>query len=85
MKPRVIASCLWIGFLIRLGIATAGEVPTGEAKAGSLVPESAKVSIECDRTEYFLGENVLLHFVLENAGDARRCNRSDHIPVDRMR
>jgi hypothetical protein len=30
------------------------------------VPEGAKVTLEFDRPDYFLGENVLLHFVLEN-------------------
>ena len=32
------------------------------------VPEGAKVTLELDRPEYFLGENVLAHFVLENTG-----------------
>jgi hypothetical protein len=32
------------------------------------VPDGAKVTLETDRQEYFLGENVLVHFVLENTG-----------------
>ncbi len=32
------------------------------------VPEGAKVTLETDRQEYLLGENILVHFVLENAG-----------------
>lgn len=32
------------------------------------VPEGAKVTLEFDKAEYFLGENVLVHFILENAG-----------------
>ena len=32
------------------------------------VPSGAKVTLETDRREYFLGENVLLHFTLENTG-----------------
>lgn len=33
------------------------------------VPEGAKVTLELDRPDYFLGENVLVHFVLQNTGD----------------
>jgi hypothetical protein len=32
------------------------------------VPEGAKVTLELDKKERFLGENVLVHFVLENVG-----------------
>ncbi|MCY3021954.1 MAG: hypothetical protein NTW87_23325, partial [Planctomycetota bacterium] len=32
------------------------------------IPESARVTIGFDRTECFLGENVLVHFTVENAG-----------------
>jgi hypothetical protein len=35
---------------------------------GMPVPEHAKVAIELDRKEYFLGENVLLHFCIKNTG-----------------
>lgn len=34
--------------------------PTGS------VPEGARVTLESDRTNYFLGENILIHFILEN-------------------
>jgi len=40
-----------------------------EASAKNPVPAGAKVSVVCDRQEYFLGENVLLHFTLENTND----------------
>lgn len=33
------------------------------------VPQGAKVTLALDRTDYFLGENVLVHFVLENSGN----------------
>ncbi|HEY5914000.1 MAG TPA: hypothetical protein VJA21_25710 [Verrucomicrobiae bacterium] len=33
------------------------------------MPRGAKVTIECDNKEYLLGENVLLHFMLENASE----------------
>ena len=32
------------------------------------VPPNARVTLSCDRDEYFLGENVLVHFKLENTG-----------------
>src|SRR5262245_45111354 len=32
------------------------------------IPAQAKVSIELDQGEYFLGENVLFHFLVENTG-----------------
>src|SRR6266404_2023662 len=33
------------------------------------VPASAKITLELDKPEYFLGENILLHFVVENVGE----------------
>jgi hypothetical protein len=33
------------------------------------VPDGAKVTLQCDKKEYFLGENVLVHFILENISD----------------
>lgn len=33
------------------------------------VPEGASVTLEFDRPSYFLGENVLVHFILENTSD----------------
>ena len=32
------------------------------------VPPNAKVTLTCDKDEYFLGENILVHFKLENTG-----------------
>jgi hypothetical protein len=52
--------CLLIG-ACRPAVRTAEEKDTP-------VPAHAKVSIELDRKEYFLGENVLLHFRIENTG-----------------
>jgi hypothetical protein len=39
------------------------------ANATQPVPEGAKVMLEFDRPDYFLGENVLMHFVLQNTGN----------------
>ena len=33
------------------------------------VPLGAKVSLEADQTDWFLGENIVLHFKVENVGD----------------
>lgn len=60
-------------FLVAL-ISCAGYVRAddGAIWAGSAtqpVPKGAKVTLELDRSDYFLGENVLVHFVLENTGD----------------
>ena len=33
------------------------------------VPDGAVVTLELDKTEYLLGENVLVHYVLENTSD----------------
>jgi hypothetical protein len=38
-------------------------------RATQPVPQSAKVTLEFDRPDYFLGENVLMHFILQNTGD----------------
>jgi WD domain, G-beta repeat len=35
---------------------------------GQPVPADARLTLELDKAEYFLGENVLLHFCVENAG-----------------
>jgi hypothetical protein len=40
-----------------------------EANANKPVPIGAKVTLELDRPEYFLGENVLVHFILKNTSD----------------
>ena len=32
------------------------------------VPAGARVSLEADRTEWFLGENIVVHFKVENVG-----------------
>lgn len=40
----------------------------GRAEHTQPVPAGVKATLEFDRAEYFLGENVLAHFILENAG-----------------
>jgi len=41
----------------------------GAANATQLVPVGAKVTLEVDHQEYFIGENVIVHFILENVGN----------------
>lgn len=40
------------------------------ASEKEFVPENVKVTLSCDREEYFLGENILVHFRLQNTGGA---------------
>ena len=47
----------------------AGDESMWAGNATQPVPEGAKVTLEFDRLDYFLGENVLMHFVLQNTGD----------------
>jgi len=47
----------------------AGDESMWAGNATQPVPEGAKVTLEFDRPDYFLGENVLVHFVLQNTGD----------------
>lgn len=54
-------------FLLYLSLLQAGEDHWAE-RATQPVPEGVKVTLELDRQEFFLGENVLVHFVIENAG-----------------
>jgi len=48
--------------------AAAAAEPRWEAGVMQPVPAGARVRLEAGRAEYFLGENVLVHFILENAG-----------------
>ena len=57
-------------FLIGLGFfAWAMPAPGAENTADGTVPPGAKLTVAFDRSEYLLGENVLLQFMLENTGD----------------
>jgi hypothetical protein len=69
MRKTRLYLCLWGAFLFAGNSTSAGELSMREASAKNPVPAGAKVSIDCDRQEFFLGENVLLHFTLENESD----------------
>ncbi len=77
MRGRWIASPGWRGLalgLVLLGApeprqtSAAAAEPRWEAGVMPPVPVGARVRLETSRPEYFLGENVLVHFILENAG-----------------
>jgi hypothetical protein len=55
------------GWLLLVGSDCPSTGPLAADK-GTPVPAHARVSVELDRKEYFLGENVLLHFCIENTG-----------------
>src|SRR5262245_42329080 len=45
------------------------EIPT--LFQGTSVPKQARVTLSFDKEEYFLGENILAHFCVENTGQKR--------------
>jgi len=55
---------LWCAWLL---VSPVG-VPWAPGRGRDDVPKNAKVALSCDRETYFLGENVLVHFKLENTG-----------------
>ncbi len=67
MSRSRVAALLMAGLLLLVG----GVLPNVGSTVGGKdtpAPAPATVSIELDRTEYFLGENVLLQFCIENTG-----------------
>ena len=66
----ILCSWLFLGLLIcPLSPAAAGEEDRMWGfSAAKPVPDGAKVTLETDRQEFFLGENILMHFILENTG-----------------
>src|ERR1035437_10880951 len=68
LPPWFLAS-LALQMLLIVSEVRAVESSMWEANAEKLVPAGAKVTLEVDRREYFLGENVFVHFILENTGD----------------
>lgn len=48
--------------------SAAAAEPRWEAGVMQPVPAGARVRLEAGRSEFFLGENVLIHFILENVG-----------------
>jgi hypothetical protein len=55
--------------LLAVSQGSSGEPSMWESNASKPVPLGARVKLEVDRREYFLGENVLVHFILENTSD----------------
>jgi HEAT repeat protein len=69
MGLLVILSLLWLVFAPCALPVHAGYESMWADSATQPVPEGAKVTLEFDRPDYFLGENVLMHFVLQNTGE----------------
>src|SRR5438094_6808173 len=65
-RPRM-AMILIAGALFLISSVLA-RMETIQRETEIIAPEMARASIELDRKEYFLGENVLLHFYIENTG-----------------
>jgi hypothetical protein len=55
--------CLMAYLIVFLELAN-----TPKLSADTPVPAGAKITLELDKQEYFLGENILLHFVVANVG-----------------
>lgn len=66
---RVTFSLFFLWCLPWLSHVSASEESRWGAIATQPVPEDAKVTIEFDQREFYLGENVLVHFILKNMGD----------------
>jgi hypothetical protein len=66
----VIPCLLMLAGLVPGPLCDADESSPWAGEATGPVPEGARVRLEVDRADYLLGENVLVHFILENAGDA---------------
>ena len=69
MQLLVTLHLLSIALILGAVPIRADEASMWAGSATRPVPEGAKVTLELDRPDYFLGENVLVHFVLHNTGD----------------
>ena len=73
MRGFVLPAWVWKGLALQALLAfsqvPAGEPSIREANANKPVPPGAKVTLEVDHRDHFLGENALVHFILQNTGD----------------
>src|SRR5882757_4844823 len=69
MKTFFIRKLLFLICLLRAQPLAISDDSMWAGRASQSVPKGAKVTLEFDRSDYALGENVLVHFVLENSGD----------------
>src|SRR5262245_12388647 len=56
------------GLALHVVVGLAAETSLREQNANRTVPTGASVTLESNRKEYFLGENVLVHFTLRISG-----------------
>jgi hypothetical protein len=59
---------LWLSLCLLSIAGGAARAQTPGRAEESPRPAGAKISLEADRQEYWIGENVLVHFVIENVG-----------------
>ena len=64
MKQILAFPLLAVAILVALSVSPAGAA----AKSVAAIPPGAKISLLLDRTEFFVGENILLHYGIENTG-----------------
>jgi len=69
MRLLAILSLLFLALIPCALPVRADDESMWAGRATQPVPRGAKVTLEFDRPNYFLGENVLMHFVLQNTGD----------------
>lgn len=72
-RPRARGLLLGLGLAgsslgLVLGLVSLSAPSARAAEAADAVPQGATVRLTVDRPEVFLGENVLVHFILENTG-----------------
>lgn len=65
---RLALGVMLLGAGDKTGANAAAAEPRWEAGVMQPVPAGARVRLEASRSEFFLGENVLVHFILENVG-----------------
>ncbi len=59
----------WLAWFAFVSSVSAEPLSFGMLSDPGPVPAGAKVTLYADQQEFFLGENVLIHFCLENVGD----------------
>ena len=65
MKPILALALLPLAVLL-VSLAPRGAMAADRPAA---IPPGVKISLVLDRTEFFLGENILLHYCIENTGE----------------
>lgn len=72
MTIRIITSLL-VSFIWSVG--TTAQTPNAARPPQPPPPDAVKISLLADKAEFFLGENILLHYRIENTG-------KEHLRID---